>query len=191
VNGIVQMQSGNPFAFTFNNTSFLFSQGKGNAGTSRPDILPGCNPKGSGGHIYEKLLAQSSGTSWFNPACFVPPGVTSPTIPGTNSSGQMTMTYGGTANPLAFGTAPRAINSVRGPISQNWDIALSKSTPIWERFSLLLRAEVFDLWNHPTYPNPGVQLTTSTNSFDFVNGSNVGSASTGMRLIQLSGRVTF
>ena len=78
-----------------------------------------------------------------------------------------------------------------GSLVQFWPSSVLRATPIWERFSLLLRAEVFDLWNHPTYPNPGVQLTTSTNSFDFVNGSNVGSASTGMRLIQLSGRVTF
>ena len=193
VNGIVSMQSGSPFAFTFNNsTSFLFTQGKGNAGTSRPDVLPGCSLQGSGGNVYQKLIAQGSGRSWFNASCFVPPGVTSPTVAGVNGAGQMTITYGGTANPLAFGTAPRAINSVRGPINQDWDLALSKSVPIWETLNVLLRAEVFDLWNHPTFPNPGVQLTTSANSFDYVNGNNIANAGTGgMRLIQLSGRITF
>jgi hypothetical protein len=193
VNSIIQMNSGGASGFTFNNSSFLFSQGKGNAGTSRPDLLPGCNLTGSGGSAFHKLQTQTSGAAWFNSACVVPPGVTSPTVTSVNGAGQMIMTYGApTYNQLEFGDAPRALSTVRGPISQNWDMALSKSTPIWENLNLNLRAEVFDLWNHPPIGNGGTQLTTSGNSFDFVIGNNIANAGTGgMRLIQLSGRITF
>ena len=192
LNSIVQMQSGGAYAFTYNNSSFLFSQGKGNAGISRPDILPGCNLKGTGGNVFQKLMAQGSGKAWFNSSCIVPPGVANPTVASVNSSGQLIMTYGGTANLLAFGDAPRSLSSIRGPINQNWDLALSKSTPVREGLNVMLRAEVFDLWNHPTFGNAGAQLTNNGNSFDFVNGANIANAGTGgMRLVQLSGRVTF
>ena len=196
LNGIVSMQSGAAYVFTFAQPqgSWLFTQGSGNAGTSRPDLLPGCDLKGSGGSHYQKLLAQTSGKSWFNTSCIVPPGITNPTVAGVNGNGQMTMTYGsGTVNTLAFGSAPRAIPTLRGNINQNWDMALSKTLPIWEHLNLGLRAEVFNLWNHPTLPNAGGALSNTTNnSFGFVNGTNIANAGTGgMRLIQLSARINF
>ena len=195
VNGIAQMQSGAPFAFTYTNPGFLFSQGKGNAGTSRPDLLPGCDLKGSGGNVYQKLIGQTSGKSWFNTTCVVAPGVTQPNVVTTNGSGQLVVSTaaGQSPNLLAFGSAPRSINYVRGPINQNWDLALSKTTPIWEHVNLLLRAEVFDLWNHPTVGNAtGGYNSGAGNGLGYVNPNNIANAGTGgMRLIQLSGRINF
>ena len=196
VNGIAQMQSGGAYAFTYTNGGSLFGQGKGNAGTLRPDILPGCNLQGSGGNVYQKLISQGSGKTWFNTSCVVPPGVTTAntiTSGGNPAGSGLTVATTGTPNLLQFGDAPRSTNLVRGQINQNWDLALSKTTPIWEHVNLLLRAEVFDLWNHPTIANAtGGFNSGASNGLGYVNPSNIANAGTGgMRLIQLSGRITF
>jgi hypothetical protein len=70
-----------------------------------------------------------SPTGWFsNPTVFVAPG-------------------------NAFGTVGR--NSFYGPGFSDVDLALIKNTKISERFNLQLRADAFDLLNHPNYGQPG------------------------------------
>jgi hypothetical protein len=69
-----------------------------------------------------------SPTGWFaNPSVFVAPG-------------------------NAFGNVGR--NSFVGPGFEDVDLALIKNTKISERFNLQLRADAFDLLNHPNYGQP-------------------------------------
>jgi hypothetical protein len=45
-------------------------------------------------------------------------------------------------------------NSLRGPAFKEFNFAIAKITPITERVSLELRAEAFNLFNHPNFANP-------------------------------------
>ena len=51
-----------------------------------------------------------------------------------------------------FGDSGR--NQFRGPHFRNFDLALSKDTKLSERLSMQLRAEAFNLFNHPNFANP-------------------------------------
>jgi outer membrane receptor protein involved in Fe transport len=67
------------------------------------------------------------------------------------------------ANPAlsTYGTLPR--NFLRGPGRTNFDLALSKTTPIYgERLKLELRAEFFNIFNHAEFLNPDTNLDSGT-----------------------------
>ncbi|MGB2589263.1 MAG: carboxypeptidase regulatory-like domain-containing protein [Candidatus Acidiferrum sp.] len=42
-------------------------------------------------------------------------------------------------------------NVVHGPFDQNWDMYLTKNFPITEKYSLTLRSEFFNIFNHPNF----------------------------------------
>jgi hypothetical protein len=48
-------------------------------------------------------------------------------------------------------------NSVYGPGFTNVDFSLVKNTKLTERYNLQLRTDVFDIFNHPNYGQPGPQ----------------------------------
>ncbi|HEY2393554.1 MAG TPA: TonB-dependent receptor [Candidatus Angelobacter sp.] len=88
-------------------------------------------------------------------------------------------------NPTApYGTAPR--NSIRVPGRANFDLSLSKTTPIYnDRVKLELRAEAFNLFNHTQFSN------FDTNAADI--GSTFGQATQAYapRILQLAAHVRF
>jgi hypothetical protein len=45
-------------------------------------------------------------------------------------------------------------NALIGPNYRNFDFAFSKTTSLTERWQLLLRADFFNLTNHPNFANP-------------------------------------
>jgi hypothetical protein len=51
-----------------------------------------------------------------------------------------------------FGSSPR--NGFYGPHFRNFDFSLTKDTPISERVNMELRADFFNLFNHPNFANP-------------------------------------
>jgi hypothetical protein len=81
-------------------------------------------------------------------------------------------------------------NLLRGPHQTNFDLAVAKTTQLSERMNLELRAEFFNLLNHPEFANPAtnVDLTFSTFGQVTSTGSFRGSAP---RIIQLAARLTF
>jgi hypothetical protein len=82
---------------------------------------------------------------WFNTACFVPPA------PGT------------------FGNAGR--NTVWGPGLKNWDFALFKNGPIFERLHYQFRFEAFNVLNHPSFScvSCGMDVVQSDPGFGTIN----------------------
>jgi hypothetical protein len=54
---------------------------------------------------------------------------------------------------LTFGNVGR--NSVYGPGFTNMDLSFAKNTKITERLNLQIRADAFDVFNHPNYGQPG------------------------------------
>lgn len=67
----------------------------------------------------------------------------------TNSSGVL----------LRQGTLGR--NTLIGPGIRSGDVGMSKTIPLRERFKLMIRAEAFNLTNHPQYQNPNTDITSA------------------------------
>lgn len=51
-----------------------------------------------------------------------------------------------------IGNLPR--NAFVGPHFRNWDFSLVKNTPIKERLTMQLRADFFNILNHPNFASP-------------------------------------
>src|SRR5579871_656028 len=77
--------------------------------------------------------------------------------------------YGGTSpyfNPLAFAQPTCAcfgtsgFNNLRGPYYLNWDQSLFRTFQVTERFHLELRAEGFNMANHPHFANPAANVSS-------------------------------
>jgi outer membrane receptor protein involved in Fe transport len=144
VNGISTFRSGRPINICLPNDN----AGLGDTGIcERPDVV--ANP----------ILGRSkrSITEWFNIAAFTTP------VQGT------------------FGNGGR--NPVRGPGINNWDLSVFKVTDIpWfgrhsgfyaaESAKIEFRAEMFNVWNHTSFGNPGA--TVGHSDFGQIGGTNIG-----------------
>lgn len=78
-----------------------------------------------------------------------------------------------------FGNVPRTLPHVRGPGTQNFDLSIFKTTEIYGRFKLQLRAEAFNFLNHPNFGMPGTGFSASTNPVVNGNGVSAGCATAG------------
>lgn len=87
----------------------------------------------------------------------------------------------------AFGNSESGV--LTGPREVAFATALNKTVPITERVGVQLRAEAFNLFNHPN-------INSINTSFNFVTATNASSfgyatAAGDMRQLELSGRITF
>jgi hypothetical protein len=129
-------------------------------GTNRPNLL---------GSVSYPKQRSSAGMQWFSPGF----GVNNPTF--------------GTPAPGAWGNLP--FDALRGPGSQNWNIAMHKIFRFTEHSNLEFRAETFNIFNHPQWVANGNQGGIGTN----VNGGNFGlsTGSADPREFQLAGKIRF
>jgi len=126
----------------------------------------GTQANGNGGAFwYPDLVgnphvSNQSINQWFNPAAYAAPAANT------------------------FGTNPR--NSLRGPDLTDVDFSLGKSwsLPRWEQGKLQLRMDAINLFNHPSFENPGNSIGSSS------AGVISGTAVTG-RIVELSARFSF
>jgi len=127
-NSTATLQSGQPFQFNYNGEDD-FSGGGGSY--DRPDVV---GPIIQNNHNPYQFMALSS----FAIPCNVTAatGAAADCIPGTRH----------------YGTLRR--DSLRGPQYKQWDFAVYKTTAITERISVQLRAEFFNVLNHPNFANP-------------------------------------
>ncbi len=126
------LQSGQPFTLNYN---FEDDYSGGGDGFDRPDVV--------GPIIYNKRNpANYLQLSSFAMPCLVnvtpatSSGFASDCVPGTRHYGDL------------------GRNSLVGPTYKQWDLAIYKNTPITERLSLQLRADFFNILNHPNFANP-------------------------------------
>lgn len=97
--------------------------------------------------------------TWFNPAAFAAP-----------------------AN-FTFGNS--SYNLLHGPRFQSWDSSFAKTTPLSERVSLQLRADAFNVFNHPNF-NPPNATVSNASTFGTI------SSTTGEpRKVSLGAKLTF
>jgi len=97
----------------------------------RPNVVPGVNPI---------MPHWTPATGYLNPLAFSQPPGPSATLP-----------YG---TPGDLGR-----NSIYGPGYRNLDFSITKNTPMTERLNLQLRAEFFNILNHPNFAQPDHVLT--------------------------------
>jgi hypothetical protein len=53
-------------------------------------------------------------------------------------------------------------DSIIGPDFLNTDFSITKDTRIIERFNLQFRSEFFDIFNHPNFGNPVLNVTSAS-----------------------------
>ncbi len=149
LNTVVTLRSGNPFHLT------LFDD-YNNTGEffPRPDII---GDPYAGTHAPDQFINLSA----FKVPCTLDPtgdGSAASCVPGT----------------WHFGSLGR--NALRGPSYKNVDFSLFKDTPITEKVKLQLRAEIFNIFNHPNFSNPLLPSFAAdfTSSIDPVTGRGTG-----------------
>ncbi|MGH9499114.1 MAG: TonB-dependent receptor domain-containing protein [Terriglobales bacterium] len=127
----VTLQSGQPFTLNYN---FEDDYSGGGDGFDRPDVV--------GPIVYNKRNpANYIQLSSFAMPCTVPTGIAisgfaGDCVPGTRHYGNL------------------GRNALVGPTYKQWDLAIYKNTAITERVSVQLRADFFNILNHPNFANP-------------------------------------
>jgi hypothetical protein len=125
VSGVVIIETGLPFSVTDSRGGTIYGVG-GSGSSSYAEFAPGMGPGNVG-------ISNPALTHYFNTSVFVPP----PAI----------------GDGTGFGNSPK--NFLTGPGFWNTDFALVKGFPIREPVHLEFRAELFNLFNHPNFGNPG------------------------------------
>ncbi len=134
VDSTITMQSGQPFTLNYN---FEDDFSGGGDGFDRPDVV--------GRIVYHKRDPRN----YIDLSAFAMPCLLAPGIDQTNLSG-----FASDCQPGARHYGNLGRNALIGPTFKQWDLALYKNTPITERVTMQLRAEFFNLLNHPNFSNP-------------------------------------
>ncbi len=124
--------------------------GAGDAGYVRADLVgnsvPTINPKTF------QTINGNSGNFWFNPGNFSTTRLLAlDAIAASNAAGLPYYTYG---------SFPR--NALRGPDATNLDLSISKHFRFAERYDLELRGDAFNVFNHPQFDNPNLNINSPT-----------------------------
>lgn len=134
--GISDIQTGQPFSVTYSAPGSYTPPGTTTKYvglvSGRASVVPGAN-------LYP---ASKSKAQWFNPAAFQAP---------TNSAGIAGAAYGNSA-----------YNMLRGPRFQGWDMSLQKNTRIGDRYNVQLRADSFNVFNHPNLGTPNASISNAS-----------------------------
>ncbi len=127
-NSTLTLQSGQPFQLNYNFQDDFSGSGEG---FDRPDVIGPIVYHGSNPFNF---LDMSS----FAIPCTVTAatGVAADCVPGTRHFGNMRR------------------NSLRGPSFRQWDVALFKNFNVTEHSALQIRAEIFNVLNHPNFASP-------------------------------------
>jgi outer membrane receptor protein involved in Fe transport len=133
--GITDIQTGQPFSVTYS--------APGNykdpvTGTTYVGLVSGRASRVNGVALYPAVKTRAQ---WFNPAAFTAP---------TNAAGIAGAAYGNSG-----------YNMLRGPRFQDWDMSLQKNTLFRERYNVQLRADSFNVFNHPNFGTPNAAITNT------------------------------
>lgn len=134
LNSILTLQDGQPFQLNYN---FEDDYSGGGNGFDRPDVVGPI--KYDARNPFNFLNLNS-----FAIPCTIQPGLTSSTITGTAQD-----CIPGTRH---YGNEGR--DSLSGPSFKEWNFAIYKTTGLTERLSMQLRADFFNILNHPNFANP-------------------------------------
>jgi hypothetical protein len=156
VDSAVTLQSGQPFQLNYNFEDDFSGSGEF---YDRPDVVGPVRYQRSNPFQYLDLTSFAIPCTLTQIALTADPNGTGPTgtaqdcVPGTRH----------------FGSEGRT--SLRGPTFKQWDLAIYKNTLITERLSVQLRAEFFNVLNHPNFANPFLPAFISDPA---INGTSIG-----------------
>jgi Carboxypeptidase regulatory-like domain/TonB dependent receptor len=149
VGTIVQAQSGNPLNVTTSIANFTGTVPLVAGGGLRPDLLSPVTVTGNPAQWFSNsvVCAEATQTGITQPLCSATPNAAFGLPVGLTPAGDH------------FGNLGR--NALTGPNFVNTDLSLVKNTKLTERMSVQLRAEAFDVLNHPNFGNPNLNAQSS------------------------------
>lgn len=159
INSILSLQSGQPFQLNYNFEDDYSGSG---SGFDRPDVVGPIKYRPRDPMNYVDL------SSFAIPCTIQPNIVANPSL----ATGFASDCVPGTRH---FGNEGR--DSLHGPTFKEWNFALYKTTAITERFTMQLRADFFNILNHPNFANPFLPAFISdpfVHGFQIANGRETG-----------------
>lgn len=145
LSGITNFQSGQPFSVTCSAS-----------GTPQGQVCGRAN-RNPGVSLYP---TSQSKAQWFNPLAFSVPQCYNSITTGTNC---LNVYNAGVAAGVTtydpYGNS--GYNMLRGPKFQDWDMSLQKNIKWMEHYNLQLRADSFNIFNHPNFGTPNANISNS------------------------------
>ncbi len=181
VNGIVNIQSGEPFNVTLNTNSAGNSQG-----ATRPSYVHA--PKAN--CSLKNVINNVNGTSKTG-SCFDLSAYALPVAPTTVTGNTTVYNY-------AYGNTSR--NTLFGPGLQYVNLSVFKTFSVKEAVKFQFRAEAANVFNHPSAANPSSGLSGTSQTSTQINTAGVGTITgvqsvpgelSGARVLQLAGKIIF
>jgi hypothetical protein len=168
---IVQLQSGNPVNILAGNPAGLTAASLTGVASLRPDVNGNIQTIGSR-------------TQWFtNTVC-------DPRSASTCPSGAVFVLPVNSANVFHFGSLGR--NVIIGPGFSNTDFSLLKTTRITESVKVQFRGEVFDLFNHANFGQPGRVAQVGSTTFGVITNTRFPTGDSGSsRQVQFALKLIF
>jgi hypothetical protein len=154
ISGITDFQNGQPFSVTYS------ASGITGLVSGRANRVPGVP-------LYPAVKTRAQ---WFNPAAFTAP----PCYTTTGLSGTCASLYGNTGGATLYDSYGNSgYNMLRGPAFQDWDMNLQKNILFKERYNIQLRADSFNVFNHPNFstPNAAISNTASVGTITAISGT--------------------
>jgi hypothetical protein len=140
LSGITNFQTGQPFSITFS------------APGSPVGLVSGRANRNTSAALYPSSKTKSQ---WFNPNAFSVP-------PCYNSTGNFVCTTWTSSMPTSYASYGNSgYDMLRGPYYQSWDMSLQKNIKWMERYNLQLRADSFNIFNHPNFQTPNNNISNS------------------------------
>jgi hypothetical protein len=144
ISGISVFQNGQPFSVTYTAPGVT-------------GLVSGRANRNPGVALYP---ANKTKSQWFNTAAFAAPGCLNST--GGAIACPVPTTPPFVANPASpiydtYGNS--AYDMLRGPRFQDWDMSLQKNIAFRTRYKLQLRADSFNVFNHPNFAVPNSAIT--------------------------------
>lgn len=90
-----------------------------------------------------------------------------------------------------YGNVARTLPDVRGPGAVNVDLSLIKNIHIWERFSVQLRGEAFNIANHVNLGMPNTSFSPGANGQNISSTFGTITNALAARIIQIGAKVNF
>ena len=146
ISGITVFQTGQPFSVSYTAPG-TYTDGSGNKWTN---LASGRANRVPGTQLYP---SNKTRFGWFNPAAFAAP---------TNAAGIPGGAYGNSGYDM-----------LRGPRFQSWDMNLQKNILFKERYNIQLRADSFNIFNHPNFgvPNANISNTSTVGTITTTSGT--------------------
>jgi len=182
--GIVQYQTGNPVTMLASTSGY-----NGITGNIRPNLLGHIDRRKiqPSGQTYIQFFQNPGGLSYGGNVCDL-----------TNVTPACTLQVVGTQASATGATAPTNYTGIgniqrnygTGPGSADWDMSGQKETRITERVAFILRADAFDILNHPNFGQPTGNVQSA--AFGQITATRFATSDGGSsRQLQLSGKITF